>query len=480
MSGPAIALLGFGAMLLLIALRLPIGLSMLLVGAAGYVQFTSWPAFFGYMKTNTYHQFANYTLSVVPLFILMGALAERAGIAQSLFLAAERGLRNRRGGLAMAVIGACTAFGAICGSSVATTATFGRAALPELRKYGYDGGFSAATVAVGGTLGILIPPSVILVVYAITTEQNIAKLFQAALVPGLMAAAFYCATIALMVWRNPGLAPFSRLPLEAGRKQPKWPKLLAALAAAAIGVQFLRGALEPEDAGLAAGLALLVGFVDVAVMPAIAVAAIVVGGIYGGVFTPTEGAAVGALAMLVIGLLQRRLGFREIVDALRQTAETSGMIFMILLGAEVFGAFLALTRLPTAAAEWIGHAGFAPLVVVAAMMASYVLLGAVMDELAMILLTLPVFFPVVVALDFGMTPDEVAIWFGILVLIVVGIGLTAPPIGLNVFVVSSIARDVPMTQTYRRVLPFIAADILRLCLVLAFPGLALGLVRLFA
>jgi TRAP-type C4-dicarboxylate transport system permease large subunit len=321
---------------------------------------------------------------------------------------------------------------------------------------------------------------VILVVYAITTEQNIAKLFQAALVPGLMAAAFYCATIALMVWRNPGLAPFSGLPLEAAPKQSKWPKLLAALAAAAIGVQFLRGALEPEDAGLAAGLALLVGFVDVAVMPAIAVAAIVVGGIYGGVFTPTEGAAVGALAMLVIGLLQRRLGFREIVDALRQTAETSGMIFMILLGAEVFGAFLALTRLPTAAAEWIGHAGFAPLVVVAAMMATYVLLGAVMDELAMILLTLPVFFPVVVALDFGMTPDEVAIWFGILVLIVVGIGLTAPPIGLNVFVVSSIARDVPMTQTYRRVLPFIAADILRLCLVLAFPGLALGLVRLFA
>jgi tripartite ATP-independent transporter DctM subunit len=210
------------------------------------------------------------------------------------------------------------------------------------------------------------------------------------------------------------------------------------------------------------------------------VAALVVGRIYGGVFTPTEGAAVGALAMLAMGVLQRRLGFREIWDALRQTAETSGMIFMILLGAEVFGAFLALTRLPTAAAEWIGHAGFAPLVVVAAMMATYVLLGAVMDELAMILLTLPVFFPIVQALDFGMTPDEVAIWFGILVLIVVGIGLTAPPIGLNVFVITAITRNVPIEQTYRRVLPFIAADVLRLALVVAIPGLALWLVRFFA
>jgi C4-dicarboxylate transporter, DctM subunit len=476
----SIALLGFGAMLLLIALRLPIGLSMLLVGTAGYIHYTSWPAFFGYMKTNTYHQFANYTLSVIPLFILMGALAERAGIAQALFKTAERGLRKRRGGLAMAVIGACTAFGAICGSSVATTATFGRAAMPELRKYGYDGGFSAATIAVGGTLGILIPPSVILVVYAITTEQNIAKLFQAALIPGLMAAAFYCATIAWMVWRNPALAPLAPDEPEAAAKQPIWPKLLAAAAIAAVCVQGLRGAIDPEDAVLAVVVAILIALVDAAIMPAIAIAAIVVGGIYGGVFTPTEGAAVGAMAMLAMGLLQRRLAWPEIRDSLRQTAETSGMIFMILLGAEVFSAFLALTRLPTLAADWIGHAGFAPLAVVAAMMAIYVLLGAVMDELAMILLTLPVFFPVVVALDFGLTPDEVAIWFGILVLIVVGIGLTAPPIGLNVFVISAIARDVPMTHTYRRVLPFIAVDIFRLGLVLMFPGLALWLVRLFS
>jgi tripartite ATP-independent transporter DctM subunit len=218
--------------------------------------------------------------------------------------------------------------------------------------------------------------------------------------------------------------------------------------------------------------------IDVAVMPAIALAFVVVGGIYGGVFTPTEGAAVGAIAMLLIGLAQRSLSGRDILDAIRQTAETSGMIFIILLGAEVFGAFLALSRLPSLAAEMIGGSGLSPYAVLIAMLAFYILLGAVMDELAMILLTLPVFFPVIQALDFGMPADEVAIWFGILVLIVVGIGLTAPPIGLNVFVISSLARGVPISATYRGVLPFIAADVLRLALVVAFPALALGLVRL--
>jgi C4-dicarboxylate transporter, DctM subunit len=207
------------------------------------------------------------------------------------------------------------------------------------------------------------------------------------------------------------------------------------------------------------------------------IAIVVVGGIYGGVFTPTEGASVGAIAMLIVGVSQRTLGWRDVLEALRQTAETSGMIFIILLGAEVFGAFLALSRLPTIAAETIGSSGYSPYTVLIAMLAFYILLGAVMDELAMILLTLPVFFPVVQALDFGMPPDEVAIWFGILVLIVVGIGLTAPPIGLNVFVISSIARTVPISETYRGVLPFIVADIIRLSLVVALPGLALWMVR---
>ncbi len=480
MSGTMVALMGFGVMLVLIALRAPIGFAMLLVGAAGYVHLSSGQAFFGYMKTNSYHQFANYTLSVIPLFILMGALAERAGIATSLFRAAERGFGRFRGGLAMAVIGACTAFGAICGSSVATTATFGRAALPELLRARYDGGLATGTIAVGGTLGILIPPSVILVVYAITTEQNIAKLFQAALIPGLLAALFYCITIAIVVRRNPELAPQSDVVVIEKAKQPLWPKALAGLALAAIAAQVMRGQLAWDNAAVFAGLAILVAIIDVAIMPAILIAVVVVGGIYGGVFTPTEGAAVGAIAMLVVGVATRSLDWSDIVEAIRQTAETSGMIFIILLGAEVFGAFLALSRLPTTAAEMIGNAGLSPYLVLIAMLAFYILLGAVMDELAMILLTLPVFFPVIQALDFGMSPDDVAIWFGILVLIVVGIGLTAPPIGLNVFVISSLARGIPISDTYRGVLPFIVADVIRLALVVAVPGLALWMVRALA
>jgi C4-dicarboxylate transporter DctM subunit len=439
MSGTAIAVLGFAAMLLLIGLRMHVGLAMLITSSIGYVYLSNWHAFLGYMKTNPYYQFSNYTLSVIPLFVLMGALAERSGLATALFRAAATFVGHRRGGLAMSVIGACTLFGAICGSSVATTATFGRGALPELLRYRYNPGLATGTVAAGGTLGILIPPSIILVVYCITTEQNIAKLFMAALVPGLLAAVFYCIAIAWVVRRRPEYGPVHERATGAERLQ-------------SLG----------------------------AIWPIVLLAAIVLGGIYGGVFTPTEGAGVGAFAMLLLGLLRRSIGLTGIKDALLRTAETSAMIFIILLGSEVFNAFLALSGLPAALAEYVGAQGWPPYAVLAAMLAVYILLGAVMDELAMMLLTLPVFFPIVSALDFGFPADEVAIWFGILVLIVVGIGLTAPPIGLNVFVINAIARDVPITQTYRGVLPFIATDIVRLALVAAFPVLALGLVRLLS
>jgi C4-dicarboxylate transporter, DctM subunit len=480
MSGTTVALLGFGVMLVMMGLRAPIGLAMLLVGAAGYSQLSSFNALFSYMKTNTYHQFANYTLSVIPLFILMGALAERGGIAKALFDAAGRSFGRLRGGLAMAVIGACTAFGAICGSSVATTATFGRAALPELRKAGYDAGFSTGTIAVGGTLGILIPPSVILVVYAITTEQNIAKLFQAALIPGLLAAVFYCIVIAVMVRLNPALAPEVQAVVTSVERKPLWQVIAGGLLIAAAPLAWFGMADGGHEAISLAGVGTVVLGVNRSVLPAILVAVVVVGGIYGGVFTPTEGAAVGAIAMMAVGVGQGTLGREEIMDAVKQTAETSGMIFMILLGSEVFGAFLALSRLPTIAAEAVGSSGFSPYAIMVGMMLFYILLGAVMDELAMILLTLPVFFPVVQALDFGMSPDDVAIWFGILVLMVVGFGLTCPPIGLNVFVISSLAKDVPISSTYRGVLPFLVADLARLGLVLAFPMLALWLVRMLA
>ena len=433
----AFAATGFAVLLGLIALRAPVGLAMLLVGAGGYLWIVDAATLLNYLKTTPYYLFASYTLSIIPLFILMGALAERGGLARDLFAAANALVGHRPGGMAMSVIGACACFGAVCGSSVATTATIGRAALPELRRYGYGPGFATGTVAVGGTLGILIPPSVILVVYAISTEQNIAKLFMAALVPGLLAVLCYVLAIALVARRRPALMPPAL--------RPSGP--------------------EQREAMLNT-------------VPVLLIALIVLGGIYGGIFTPTESAAIGCIAVLAVGLLRGTLRAREVRDALLATAETTAMIFVILLGAEVFNAFLALSQAPDLLALWITEQDFPPYGVLAILLLSYILLGAVMDELAMILLTLPIFFPVVTALDFGLAgQEETAIWFGILVLVVVGIGLTAPPIGLNVFVISSLARDVPISRTYRGVLPFLGMDLIRLGLCVAFPGLSLWLVR---
>ena len=425
-------------MLLLIALRMPVGLSMLVVGSVGFIHLSSWSAFFAYMKTNSYHQFANYTLSVIPLFILMGALAERSGISTSLFRAAEAFAGRLRGGLAMAVIWACTAFGAICGSSVATTATFGRAALPELQRYKYDGGFATGTIAVGGTLGILIPPSVILVVYAITTEQNIAKLFKAALIPGLMAALFYCLAIAWIVRRRPEVAPQAL-----GRTSATGCRLLAGLAGAADradgGGRHLRRRLHADRGRRRSA--------------------------------PSPCCWSASLQRSLDCARHHRQPEADGRDHRHDLHHPAG-----LGGVQRLPRPLAVAR--PQAAEWVTGLGLPPYVVIISLLAVYILLGAVMDELAMLLLTLPVFFPIVQALDFGLPADEVAIWFGILVLIVVGIGLTAPPIGLNVFVISSIAKTVPIASTYRGVLPFIVTDIVRLGLVVAFPGLALWLVRL--
>ena len=437
MSDAALGGLSFPLLLALMALRMPIGLAMFGVGAVGYVLLSDAGTLLSWLKSTPYYLFSNYTLSVIPLFILMGALAERTGLSRALFAAADALVGHRPGGVAMAAIGACTGFGAICGSSVATTATMGRAALPELRRLGYDEALATGTLAIGGTLGILIPPSIILVVYAISTEQNIAKLFMAALVPGLLAALFYVAVIALIVRRRPAAGP-------AG------PEL---------------GDAERRRALIRA-------------WPALAIAVLVVGGIYGGVFTPTEGAAVGVAAMLALGAATRTLSAHAIAESLRQTAETTAMIFVILLGAEMFNAFLALSELPLVASETIVEAGLPAHGVLVGMLVLYLILGGVMDELAMLLLTLPVFFPVITGLDFGLDSEETAIWFGILVLVVVGIGLTAPPIGLNVFVMKSIAGRTPITTIYRGVLPFIASDLVRLAILILFPGLSLALVRL--
>jgi C4-dicarboxylate transporter, DctM subunit len=437
LSTLAVGIIGFVTMFALIMVRMPVALAMLAVGGGGYAYFSGVPNMLRFLNATPYYLFSNYTLSVIPLFILMGAFAERSGLARDLFTVCSRLVGRVRGGVGVSVIGACSIFGAICGSSIATTATFSRAALPQMRRLGYDPAFAGAIVAVGGVVDLLIPPSIILVIYAIIAEQNIAKLFQAALVPGLLAIALYCAVVVFRALRSPALAPLHRE----------------------------RDDAERSSTGPAT------------VWPALAVILIVIGGIYSGLFTPTEAAGVGAILMLAAGLAQRRMSWADFVYSLTQTATTSAMIFGVLLGAEVFNAFLALTQLPEQAAEYIGGLHISPYAFIVLLMVFYILLGAVMDELAMMLLTVPVLFPIISGLDFGIPSDEVGIWFGILVLTVIGIGLIAPPMGLGVFIVTSIVKDIPITGVYRQVMPFVLADIIRLALLCVFPGISLAVVR---
>ena len=438
MTPTALGLAMFAGMLGLMALRVPIAAAMFIPGALGYWGLTHEAALLNQLKGSAVARLTVYDLSVIPLFLLMGQFATQGGLSRALFKAAAAFVGHIRGGLGMASILSAGAFGAVCGSSVATSATITQVAYPEMKAQGYHGRLSTAALAAGGTLGILIPPSVPLVVYAILTEQNIAKLFAAAMVPGLLAMFGYLGVIALYVRARPELAPAS---IATG-----WRERWRALAG---------------------------------IWPIVAIFCLVFGGIYGGLFSPTEGAAVGAIAALAAGLARRELGWQGIAHSLLGTAETSAMVFLIFLGADMMNASLALTAMPAALAAWVGGLAVPPLAIVAAILCFYVLLGCVMDELSMLLLTIPVIFPAVMALDlWGLAAEPKAIWFGILVLVTVGIGLIAPPVGLNVYVVNNIARDVPMSETYKGVFPFLAWDVLRVTLLLLFPMLSLGLVRL--
>ena len=439
MSGGAVGAAMFAAMLLLMGLRVPIAAAMFIPGALGYWAMSNDPALLNLLnllKGSAVARLTVYDLSVIPLFLLMGQFATQGGLSRDLFRAAAAFVGHVRGGLAMAAILSAAAFGAVCGSSVATSATITQVAYPEMTAHGYHGRLSTATLAVGGTLGILIPPSVPLVIYAILTEQNIAKLFAAALVPGLIAAAGYLIVIALYCAARPELAASS---------QPvPWPQRWKALAG---------------------------------VWPIAVIFIGVFGGIYGGVFSPTEGAGVGAIGTFVVGSARRELDGAGIRKSLLGTAETSAMVFMIFLGADMMNASLALTQMPARISEWVGRLDVAPLAIVASVLVFYVVLGCVMDELSMLLLTIPVIFPTIMKLElWGLAPEMKAIWFGILVLMTVGVGLIAPPVGLNVYVVNSIARDVPMSETYKGVFPFLASDVLRVVLLLFVPALSLGLV----
>ncbi|MEL6563432.1 MAG: TRAP transporter large permease [Pseudomonadota bacterium] len=426
----------FPILLGLIFLRAPIGLAMFLMGLLGWIfAMNGNPTpILAKLKSETYTTFSNYSLTIIPMFLLMGQFATLSGMSSALFKAAEGFLGHRRGGVAMASVGACAGFGAICGSSLATAATMGRTALPELRRYGYSGGFSTATLAAGGTLGILIPPSVILVIYAIITEQNIAKLFLAAFIPGILAAIGYVITISIYVRLYPDAA--------GTRPAVPWPERWRALAET---------------------------------WPVLAIFALVVGGIYAGWFTPTEGAAIGAAGTGVVALVGGNLTWRVLLEALIGTAKTTAMIFFIVLGASLYNNFLALSGAPQWLADYVLGQGFAPLLVLSVILVFYLVFGCVMDSLSMILLTVPIFFPVISGLEFGLTPEQVAIWFGILVLIVVEVGLITPPVGMNLFIINAMDRETPMTETYKAVLFFVGSDIVRVILLVAFPAITLFL-----
>jgi tripartite ATP-independent transporter DctM subunit len=435
MSPIALALLIFAMMLVLMALRTPIAISMFVAGCLGYVLQAGWLPLASFLNTQAFARFASYDLSVIPLFILMGNFATQGGISRALFQFAAAVMSRFKGGLAMAAVMACAAFGAICGSSVATAATITQVALPELRKHGYSGRLATGTLAAGGTLGILIPPSVPLVIYAILTEQNIAKLFAAAMVPGLIAMLGYMVAIAVYVRVVPGQAP-------------------------------------DHDEAPALTMQALSGIAPIAI-----IFIIVFGGIYGGTFTPTEGAAVGAAATFVAALLKREITWAKFKHCFYATAESSAMIFLIFLGADLMNSALALTQVPAQLASVVQGWGLPPVAVVGAIMLFYVVLGSVMDELSMILLTIPIFFPMIMGLDFGLPKESVAIWFGIMVLMTVGFGMLAPPVGLNVYVVNSMARDIPIAESYRGVMPFLISDTLRTLLLLFFPPVSLWLVK---
>ena len=435
MTPIVLALLIFAVMLVLMALRMPIAVAMFCAGALGYVLQSGWLPLASFLNTQAFARFASYDLSVIPLFILMGNFATQGGLSRALFAFAAVVMGRFKGGLAMASVMACAAFGAICGSSVATAATITQVALPEMRKHGYSGRLATGTLAAGGTLGILIPPSVPLVIYALLTEQNIAKLFAAAMLPGIIAMLGYMVAIAIYVRLVPGQAP----------EHDQAPRLTA---------QALSG-----------------------IVPIALIFMIVFGGIYGGLFTPTEGAAVGAAATFAAAMAKREMTWAKFKQCFYATAQASAMIFLIFLGADLMNAALALTQVPAQLAGVVQGWGWPPLAVVAGVLLFYVVLGSVMDELSMILLTIPIFFPVVMGLDFGMPAESVALWFGILVLMTVGFGLLAPPVGLNVHVVNSLARDIPLAESYRGVMPFLVSDTLRTLLLLFFPPISLWLVQ---
>ncbi len=439
MSGTTIGLLGFACLLAMLALRVHIAVAMFFVGAGIYLVISDYETsgLLYTLNNLVYARVSNYDLAVIPLFILMGQFATHGGLSKALFRAAGTLIGHWRGGLAMASTAACAAFGAICGSSLATAATMGQVALPELRAHGYSGKLATATLAASGTLGIMIPPSVPLVIYAVLTQESIGKLFVAAVIPGIIAALGYLLVIAIIVRRDPSAGP-------AGKKAPFLDMIKA----------------------------------QINILPVLGVFLVVIVGIYGGWANPTEAASIGAAACGIIAVVSGGMRREALLESIYGTAHASGMIFMILIGADLLNSSLALSQMPTELANWVKDSGLPPLLILFSVLIIYILLGCVMDSLAMILLTIPTFYPMIVYLDFfGMPLEDKAIWFGILALMVVEIGLVHPPVGMNLFVINKLAKDVPMKDTAWGVMPFLASDLVRIVVLVFVPSLSLGLVH---
>jgi C4-dicarboxylate transporter, DctM subunit len=422
------ALLGFLAIFAMALLRIPLAFAMGIVGVVGMGLTRGWtPAFASVAQVVQETGFA-YTLSVIPLFILMGNFVARAGLAHELFAAAYALIGHLRGGLAHATVLACAGFGAICGSSIATAATMSKVAYPSMKKLGYSEQLSTGVMAAGGTLGIMIPPSTIMVIYGIVTQTQIGELFAAGVIPGLLSAGLLMLCIVIMTLRDPEHAP-------AGEKS-SW----------AVRWKALRGIW---------GVVLLV--------------IVVLGGIYGGIFTATEGAGIGASGAFLFALARGRLTLKSTIDVLIESSRTTAMLFTLLIAATIFANFVNFTSMPGDLKDWITGLGLSPTMIIAAMMLIYIVLGTVMEELTMVLLTIPLFFPIVTALGFD------PVWFGVLIVMIVQIGLISPPVGMNLFVINSLLPGVGLTTIFKGCWPFVAMMIFVLCLLIAFPQLSLWL-----
>ncbi|MTI16158.1 TRAP transporter large permease [Rhodobacteraceae bacterium RKSG542] len=433
------SLLGGAVLLTLIFLRVPIAFAMIAVGAVGFAYLRGWSATWSMISTTTFETGLSYSLSVVPLFIIMGNLLTISGVSHGLYAAANRLTGGARGGLAMASIVACGGFSAVCGSSLATAATMSKVAMPSMRKYGYADSLAAGSIAAGGTLGILIPPSVILIIYGLITETDIGKLFIAGVIPGLLGVVLYLAAIYIAVLIKPELAPKSNH-------------------------------TEPFTTREKVGVGAVIGLF-----------ALIMTGIYGGFFTPTEAAGIGAGVSFLIALGMGGLTTQKLFNATLDSVRTTAMIFIIIIGAEIFANFVNFAGLPDYLLEWVLDMDINAYLVIALIVLIYIALGCVLESLSMILLTVPVFYPVIMELDFGVEalsdPESVLIWFAIIVVVVTEISLISPPVGMNVFILRNVLRDVSLPTIFKGVLPFWTSDIVRLLILIAVPSVTLWLVN---